>query len=183
MNVSDWVGVLGGLAGLLALGVEGYALWLKRRPELILFVPYHFTGDHAQSKQRMLFALIRISNTSERVAHLYLETLRAEVLFKGCWYPMSVVSFSPKSNMEFDLPEPIQHHAGIKYFNFFNKFDPAVVSLDSPYSRYLGMTCPDRGVLENAERLRIEFKDCNLHHYIIEADILKNDPEHIDNRG
>ena len=183
MGTSNWVGILGGLAGLLALAIEGYGYWKKRKPQLALFVPYHFTGDEAQSKQRILFALVRISNASERAAHLYLETLRAEVLFKGRWYQMSVPSFAPKANMEFDLPEPIQHHAGVKYFQFFNKFDAAVITLDNPYSRYIGMTCLDRGVVEKAERLRIEVKDCNLTRYIIEADILSNDPEHSEKCG
>jgi hypothetical protein len=182
MAIADWVGILGGVAGLLALGIEGYDHWKKRKPQLTLFIPYHFTGDEAQSKQRMLFALARISNTSERTAHLYLETLRAEVLFKGRWYQMSVPSFAPEANLQFDLPEPIQHHAGVKYFKFFNKFDATVISLDKPYSIFIGMTCLDRGVVDNAERLRIEVKDCNLSKYTIEADILRNDPEHSDIR-
>ena len=183
MDASAWIGLVGGISGLLALVIQGYYLWLKRKPSLSLFAPYHFQGDHAESKQRMLFTLIRVSNTSERAAHLYLETLRAEVLFKGRWYQMSVISFVPSADMKFDLPEPIQHAAGIKYFKFFHKFDSAVVTLDNPYSRYLGLTCSERGVVDNAERLRIEVKDCNLDLYKIEADILKNDPEHSNKRG
>lgn len=178
MNVVNWIGLIGGAAGLIALGLEGYRLWMKRRPSLTLFVPYHFTGDDASSRQRMLFALVRISNHSERTAYLYLETLRAEVKFKGRWYPMSVPSFPPSVTFHCDLPETIQHHAGVKYIRFFNKFDPAVIALDKPFSRYFGMTCHDRVAVENAERLRLEVKDCNLVRYIIEADIQKNDPEH-----
>jgi hypothetical protein len=182
MSPADWVGVIGGIAGFAALAVQGYALWLKRRPALNLFVPYHFTGDEPNSKQRVLFALVRISNTSERPAHLYLETLRAEVLFKGRWYQMSVLSFAPHADMHFDLPEPVQHYAGLKYFKLFNKFDGAVIPLDHPYSRYLGLAFHDPSVVNNAERLRFEVKDCNLVKYTVEADILKNDPEHSDVR-
>jgi hypothetical protein len=183
MSPADWIGVIGGAAGLVALAVQGYVLWLKRKPALILFVPYHFTGDEPNSKHRLLFALVRISNTSERPAHLYLETLRAEVLFKGRWYQMSVPSFAPQATMQFDLPEPVQYYAGIKYFKFFNKFDSAVIPLDLPYSRYLGLAFHDPSVVNNAERLRLEVKDCNMIKYVIEADILKNDPEHSDVRA
>ena len=108
MSNADLIGILGGVAGLVALLVQGYTLWQKRKPALVLFVPYHFTGDEAQSNQRILFALIRLANTSERPAHLYLETLRAEVRYKGRWYQMSVPSFAPQAQMQFDLPEHIQ---------------------------------------------------------------------------
>jgi hypothetical protein len=183
MSPADWVGVIGGISGFAALAVQGYTLWLKRRPALNLFVPYHFSTSDLNSKQRVLFALVRISNTSERPAYLYLETLRAEVLFKGRWYQMCVRNFPPQAPLQFDLPERIQHHAGVKYFKVFHKFDSALISLDRPYSTYVGLTFHDPNVVNNADRLRLEVKDCNLVKYTIEADILKNDPEHSDVRA
>ncbi|MFT6901113.1 MAG: hypothetical protein ACJAXS_001301, partial [Colwellia sp.] len=34
MQPSDFIGVIGGVAGFVALAVQGYALWQKRKPEL-----------------------------------------------------------------------------------------------------------------------------------------------------
>lgn len=178
MGITDTIGLLGGIAGLFALGIEGYTMWQKRKPQLSLFTPFSFTGYHQESSQHTIFVLVRIANSSDRVAHLYLETLRAEILFKDRWYPVSVPSFRKDANMSFDLHEDVQHHAGIKSFQFFNKFDEAVVSLDYPYSCYIGMYCHSVEAINNAERLRLMIHDCNLTQYTIESDILKNDPEH-----
>lgn len=178
MEPADVIGVIGGLAGFAALAIQGYTTWQKRKPDLKLFVPYNFSGDNAQSGQRMKFCLVRISNLSERPAYCYFETLKAEVLYKNRWHPVEVPSFPEDAKMSFDLPEAIQFHAGVKQIPFFNKFISPVISLDNPFSRYLAVTCHDRGAMEHGEKLRIEFKDCNLTKHVLEADILKNDPEH-----
>jgi len=47
-----------------------------------------------------------------------------------------------------------------------------------PYSAYIPITCSDQAVVEGGERLKLEFKDCNLKTYVIEAEIIKNDPQH-----
>ena len=180
MSGADLIGLVGGLAGVLALLIEGYNHWKKRNPNFVLFAPYHFTGTDATTRQRMLFVLVRVANTSERVAHLYLETLRAEVFYEKRWYPMSVINIPENAPVAVDLPVHIQQHAGVNQIKFFNKFDPAVVSVDHPYSRYLIMMCANPNVAENAERLRLEFKDCNLMRYVLEAEILPNDPEHLE---
>ena len=179
MQPADVIGIIGGIAGFTALAVQGYLMWQKRKPDLKLFVPYNFSGDHAGSGQRMMFCLVRISNLSERPAYLYLETLKAEVLYKNRWHPVEVPSFSEQVNMSFDLPEQVQFHTGVKQIPFFNKFSSPVISLDNPYSRYFAVTCHDRGAMEQGERLRLEFKDCNFTKHVLEADILKNDPEHV----
>lgn len=179
MDIADLIGIVGGIAGLVALGIEGYNLWKKRSPQLKIFAPYSFTGDNAGTGERMLFVLIRIANSSERVAHLYLETTSAEILYRNRWYPVGVVSFAKDAQMNFDLPENVQVHAGIKSFKFFDKFDSAVVSLDNPYSRYVGLRSHSAEALNNAERIRFVIYDCNLQKYIVETEILKNDPEHI----
>ncbi|WP_288650142.1 hypothetical protein [Pseudomonas sp. UBA5568] len=116
MDAAGFVGVIGGLAGMAALAIEGYGLWNKRKPRLKIFAPYSFTGD--ADKEKMLFVLVRIANTSERAAHLYLETTTAEILYKGRWYPVGVVSFAKDVKLNFDLPENIQYHAGVKSFEF-----------------------------------------------------------------
>ncbi|MCC5879712.1 MAG: hypothetical protein JJU03_07450 [Idiomarina sp.] len=180
MQLADLLGIIGGLAGLLALAVQGYLIWQKRKPDLKLFVPYNFSGDHTESGQRMMFCLVRISNLSERPAYVYFETLKAEVLYKNRWHPVEVPSFSQQANMDFDLPEAVQFHTGVKQIPFFNKFSSPVISLDNPYSRYFAVTCHDRGAIDHGERLRLEFKDCNLTKHVLEAEILKNDPEHVE---
>lgn len=176
--MTELIALIGGLAGLIALVVQGFQLYMKRSPSLKLFVPYHFTGSASHNNQRLLFCLTRISNLSERAAFIYLETLRAEVLFKGRWYQMSVWSIPKGKNLETDIPEHIQHEAGIKYIDPFNKFSNPVISLDKPYASYIPITSTEQAVVEGAERLRLEMRDCNLKKYIIEAEILKNDPEH-----
>jgi len=178
MQAADVIGMIGGFAGLAALAVQAYLLWQKRKPDLKLFVPYHFSGDHAESGQRMMFCLVRISNLSERSAYIYFETLKAEVLYRGRWHPVDVPSFPESASMQFDLPENVQFHAGVKQIPFFNKFSSPVISLDQPYSKYFAVTCHDRGAMEYGEKLRLEFKDCNLERHVLEAEILKNDPEH-----
>jgi hypothetical protein len=176
MQPVDLIGILGGLAGLVALIVQGYILWQKRKPDLRLFVPYHFSADRPDSDGRLLFCLIRISNLSERPAFIYFETVKAEILYRKCWHTASVPNFPEDSKFTFDLPEQTQHHAGVKQFKFFNKFSNNVISLDNPYSRYFALTYPDRNIIENAEKLRLAFKDCNLKKHVLEAEILKNDP-------
>jgi hypothetical protein len=181
MDVTFWTGVLGigGIAGIAALGFQSYDLWSRRVPNLKLFVPYNFKGTHSESKDRFIFALVRISNSSYREAFIYLETLRAEVLFKKRWYQMSVPSFPANHGAQFDLPEEVQHYAGVKYISFFNKFDSPVISLDKPYSRYIGLYCSNPNIVEGAEKLKLEFKDCNLRRYTLIADIVNNDPEYL----
>jgi hypothetical protein len=178
MGVADTIGLIGGLAGLLALGIEGYGLWKRRQPQLTLFTPYFITGD-TEDKRRVLFVLVRISNSSERVANLYLETTSAEILFKGRWYPVTIPSFPKDAPMNFDLDNEVQWHAGLKSFEFFNKFDEAVISLDYPYSRYLAFHSHQREAINNPERLRLILRDCNLNKYVVESEILRNDPEHL----
>lgn len=180
MQPADVIGIIGGIAGFTALAVQAYLMWQKRKPDLKLFVPYNFSGDHAESGQRMMFCLVRIPNLSERPAYVYFETLKAEVLFRNRWHPVEVPSFAEQANMSFDLPEPVQFHTGVKQIPFFNKFSSPVISLDNPYSRYFAVTCHDRGAMEHGERLRLEFKDCNLTKHVLVADILKNDPEHVE---
>jgi hypothetical protein len=176
---SDFIGVVGGVAGFIALAVQGYALWQKRKPELKLFVPYNFSGDLAGSGSRVKFCLVRISNLSERPAYVYFETLKAEILYKNRWHPVEVPSFADNTKMEFDLPDDVQFHTGVKQFPFFNKFSSPVISLDKPYSRYFAAICHDREAMEHGEKLRIQFKDCNLISHTLEADILKNDPQNV----
>lgn len=181
MNVAFWTGILGvgGFAGFAALGFQAYDLWSRRAPKLKLFVPYNFKGTDSGTQSRFMFALVRISNSSYREAFIYFETLRAEILFRKRWYQMTVPSIPPDHAMTFDLPEQVQHYAGVKYILFFNKFDSPVIALDKPYSRYMGMYCSNSNVVEGAEKLRLQFKDCNLRRYTLIADILKNDPEYL----
>lgn len=178
MNISEAIGLVGGLSGLLALGMQGVKMWSNRSPDLRLFVPYHFTGSASHNQQRVLFCLSRISNLSGRPAFIYLETLRAEVLYKGRWYQMTVLNMPKGKSLETDFPEHIRHEAGIKYVEPFCKFDNPVIALNKPYSVYIPVTCTEQVVVENGERIRLEFKDCNLKKFIIETEILKNDPEH-----
>lgn len=179
MNIADFVGIIGGIAGLGALSIEGVSIWRRRKPKLTLFAPYNFTGNNSENNARLLFVLIRISNSSERIANLFLETTRAEVLYRGVWYPVAVPSFQKNTEIRFDIPDEIQHIAGIKNFQFFNKFDEAVISFDRPYSRYIGMYSDSVDTINNAERVRLVIHDCNLRKYVIEGDIRKNDPEHM----
>lgn len=178
MSPVDVIGIIGGLAGFVALAIQGYLMWQKRKPDLKLFVPYHFSGDISESGQRMMFCLVRISNLSERPAYVYFETLKAEVLYRNRWHPVEIPSFADGANVNFDLHEDIQFHAGVKQIPFFNKFSSPVISLDNPYAKYFALTCHDRAAMDHGERLRLEFKDCNLTKHVLEADILKNDPEH-----
>lgn len=173
MSTTDTIAIIGGVSGLVALAVQGIQLWRNRTPSLKLFVPYHFTGSASHNNQRVLFCLARISNLSERPAFIYLETLRAEVLFKGRWYQMSVWNIPKDKVLETDFPEHIQHEAGIKNVDPFNKFSSPVISLDNPYSSYIPITSSEQAVVEGAERLRLEFKDCNLKKFVIETEILK----------
>lgn len=175
--IGGLIGLIGGLAGLIALIIQGVQLWKRRYPRLKLFVPYHFTGSASHNQQRVLFCLVRISNLSERPAFIYLETLRAEVLFKGRWYQMSVISFPKDKPLETDFPEHILYEAGLKDVQHFNKFSGPVISLDNPYSSYIPITYSEHAVVEGAERLRLEFKDCNLKKYVIDAEVLDNDPQ------
>ncbi len=178
MSLSEVTALIGGLAGFTALAVQGIHLWKNRNPSLKMFVPYHFTGSASHNNQRLLFCLVRISNLSDRPAFVYLETLRAEVLFKKRWYQMSVWNFPKGQSLQTDIPEPIQHDAGIKDVPPLNKFSSPVISLDNPYSAYIPITCSEQAVVEGGERLKLEFKDCNLKTYVIEAEIIKNDPQH-----
>jgi hypothetical protein len=170
---------VGGVAGFAALEFQAYDLYSKRVPKLKLFVPYNFKATEERSRTRLLFALERISNSTYREAFICFETLRAEVLFRNRWYQMSVPSIPPDHGMGFDLPEQLQHYAGMKYILFFNKFDSPVIALDKPYSRYMALYCSNSDVIEGAEKLRLQFKDCNLRRYTLIADILQNDPEYL----
>lgn len=178
MNLSDTIGIVGGLAGLLALGIEAYSLWKRRSPNLTMFTPYYFSGE-APDNKRILFVLVRISNSSERIANLYLETATAEILYKGRWYPVIIPNFAKGISVDFDLPEAFKHHAGIGSFDFFNKFDEANVSIDYPYSRYMGFHSHQTNAIDAPERLRLTLRDCNLKKIVVESEILKNDPEHM----
>lgn len=183
MNQSYWIALslslLGALSGVLALVINGYNYWIKRRPRLRLFVSYHFTGNtgNTGTPQRLvLFALVRIGNTSERPAHLYLETMRAKILFEECWYPAEIMACETDTLCT-DFSDVEQRHIGLKSsIKPFDKFDPAVVSLDNPYARFVPITCANGHVLNKAERLRLEVKDSSLKCHIIEADILRKDP-------
>ena len=178
MDLANWTGFLGGVAGLAALVMQGYDVWKRRRPVLRLWVPFCFVGTHASSKQRVLFALIRISNTSERPAYLYLETLRAHVYLTGGWHEVGVLAFPGDTLVNTDLPETARLHAGIEYIKAFSRFDNAVVSLDTPFSRYLGLTSADAELTAAPGRLRVSVKDCNLVAYELEADIQASEPPH-----
>jgi len=178
INIPNSIAVIGGLAGFTAFIIQVIQLWKNRSPSLRLFIPYHFTGSASHNNQRVLFCLIRISNLSERPAFIYLETLRAEILFKERWYQMSVISFPKDQQLQTDLPENVQYEAGLRDIKHFNRFSGPVISLDSPYSVYIPMTFLDQVVVEKGERLKLEFKDCNLKKYIIEAEISKNAPEY-----
>lgn len=179
ISVTNLIAVIGGLAGFTAFVIQGIQLWKNRSPSLRLFIPYHFTGSASENNQRFLFCLVRISNLSERPAFIYLETLRAEVLFKGRWYQMSVISFPKDKQLETDFPDHLIYYSGLKDVQHFNKFSGPIISLDNPYSSYIPITYSESNVVEGAERLRLEFKDCNLEKYVIESDILDNDPQNI----
>jgi hypothetical protein len=124
----------------------------------------------------VLFVLVRISNTSERPAYLYLDTLHADALFSGEWHNVQVVSFPKDVLVNTDLPEVARLHAGIEYIKAFNRFDDAVVSLDTPFSRYLPITSGEAELTIVPKRIRIHVRDCNLVAYTLEAEIPASAP-------
>jgi len=178
MSAADWIGIVGGITGLIALALQTHVMWLKRRPKFKLYLPYRYSG--AIQNTRVLFILMRLSNLSERNAHIYFETLTAEALYKGRWYQMQVeLSSTPSEQIIIDLPDSVKNYAGVNDIPRFNKFDNGFISLDNPYSRYIALTCAQREVVEMPERVRFEFQDCNLFWYSVEGEVLlENDPEH-----
>lgn len=175
MEIADFIGVVGGLAGMGALCIEGVSLWRKRIPRLTMFIPYHGGGQNTAG-QEVMFLLVRISNSSERIAHMYLETLSAELLHKRKWHQAIVPSYRKDVTLSFDLDLEIQHQSGIRSFEPFNKFDKAIITMDEPYCRYISLYCDMGAELREAEELRITVYDCNLRKYKIKGKILKQDP-------
>ncbi len=176
-DIANWVGLIGGISGLVALGLQLYELQKNRKPQLKLFIPYHFTGTQHETKYRTLFLLLRISNSTNADAFLYLETLRVELLYKGIWYQVTTLDIGEE--IQTDFPEVIQHLSGVKYVKGFNKFKSPAISRNNPFSTYLPVTFPDMAVIENAEEVRITVKDCHLEKYTLQSKIILNDPQHL----
>lgn len=174
MTNADLIGILGGLAGVLALVIQGYTMWRNRLPKLVMFVSNVITGE--LNNQRHLILMIRIANTSERPAYMYLETLYAEVLFNGRWHHAPTLIFPPGAKLHFDLSAEHQQQSGVKEIKFIEKFEDALITLDRPYSRYLPLAPQKVTHLEQVTRLRIKLKDCNLHEHVVEADLPKHGP-------
>jgi hypothetical protein len=172
MTTSDLIGILGGVAGILALVNQGYTMWQNRLPKLVMFIPFAIIGD--QAKERHLILLVRLANTSERPANMYLETLHSEVFSDGQWHHAPIVIFAANAKISFDLPPEIQRQSGVKDIKFFEIFDNALITLDHPYSRYLVLSPKNVPILEKVERLRIKLRDCNLHEHVVEAEVQRD---------
>ena len=172
MDFASWTGLLGGIAGTVALLVEAWEMWKRRKPALRLFVPLAWTGTiQSAEQQRMLALLIRISNSSEMPAHPYFENIRADVRYRGEWHHCGVTDMQGDEKVGTSFPQAIERYLGIGRIPYFCRFDDVAITVGGPYSRFLLLTSDEPGVYAEPECARLTLLDCTGTSYTLEAKI------------
>ena len=179
-NLKDFSILIGVILGL--IGIAGGYLtlidkWKNRKPKLNLFVPYNWSGVDTGANKRFLNLYLRISNSSNKSAFLYLETLYVEVKINGKWFPTEFFEVELKGT---DFPEAEKERFGIGKVEFLKRFNENVVTYDKPLCGYISVTCNKDSIFESSiEAIKVEVYDCHERRYILHVDLnkqLEKDP-------
>ncbi len=173
-DLSFWTGIIGGIAGLMAL----YDRWCDRKPQLRIFAPYNFTGIDAQTENPVLSIFLRISNSSRASAFLYLETMSVELFYDGSWVRTKRLDPKPGALASTDLPEEQQVAFGITEAPFLTKFGATLVTIDNPLCGYVVVSHSDRRILSGFSRIRVAVNDCHLHNHCVTIDLQEQKRKH-----
>lgn len=164
VTIAVVVGVIGGI----------WSLWdriINRKPILKLFTPYYFSCKDGVSMQPVLMILVRISNSSQKSAFLYLETMSIEVMSNGKWYKTKRLNTEQTTPLKTDFSEAEKVRFGINDVKYLNRFGCTVVSYDNPLSGYVPVAHEEESVLTNIDKIRIKVTDCHFKSYEMEVDL------------
>ena len=181
MSVHAWIGAIGGTVGIASAIVHLRDWWVNRRPRLELFAPYQGSGVDTGLNKRFVFTVIRVSNTSRATAFLYLETLSAELRYRGQWVKATMLELPTSvEHLRTDLPEPLQRHFGLDALKPLRRFASVVVAYDSPLSGLLLLDPDSDEVCQGFDAIRLVVKDCHLKAHVLKVDLdeqrWKHDP-------
>jgi hypothetical protein len=164
---------LGILGGLLSLRDR----WQNRKPHLQLFAPYLFWGTDVANKRRFLFLYLRIANSSQKNAYLYLETMSVMLKINGIWYR---TYFSDQEIKRTDFSDAEKLHFGIGKARVINRFEDNIITFDKPLCGYVILGHANDAIFDGAiEKVKIEVEDCHHEKSALYADLeeqLKKDP-------
>jgi hypothetical protein len=177
MVIPSLIGLIGGLVGALSGLLALWDRWKNRKPRFILFAPYNFTGQDAETRRRVLFVYLRIANLSKNRAFLYLETMSVEIKSSGKWHKAVVGNTDSKTPFETDFPEFDKVRFGLHDVKFINRFDETIVDCDAPLCGYIPLIYKDEDII-HPEGIRIKVKDCHLKSYTMEVDFAEQQRKH-----
>lgn len=173
--ISPWTGFLGGLAGLLVLGLELFRLWRDRKPRLRLFTPDWFVGFDAVHKKPVLNVLLRISNSSSRIAFLYLETMQVEIQILREWKQREVLETSHVEKISTDFPKEKGAALGLSHIGYLNRWKAPAVSSEAPLSGYVAMDYDAGWKACDLSGIRINVEDCHRRKHRLSAKLGKEE--------
>ena len=171
-NISFWTGLIGGLAGLVAL----IDRWRDRRPHLHLFAPYYFScfpSSTPLSGTSICNIFVRISNTSKCAAYLYLETLSVDLKKDGIFHKTKRLDVEFGANVATDFSQPEKIRLGIGRVPWLSRFDDTTITREKPLSGYVAVTTNDDAVVRDPEGIRLCIRDCQMKEHVMEVDLRK----------
>lgn len=174
------VGIIAGLVGVVGGWITLYDKWRNRKPKLSLWVPYNWTGEDIGAQKRFLALYLRISNTSNKEAYLYLETMSVSLKIKNNWYRVYLSDLPYEGIKETDFPERELRHFGIGKVKFLNRFEDNIVTFEKPLCGYVVVGYKDDSIFnESIDMIRLEVEDCHRKKHILYTDLekqLESDP-------
>lgn len=178
-NIGIWTGIVGGIVGAVAGVLALWDRWKHRHPRLLLFAPYSFSGVDIGNGRKCLNVLCRLSNSSQKAAFIYLETMKVELAKAGNWHVVQRVDFPKGQTPKTDFSSSEKIHFGVDDVPYFSRFGTSVISRDNPFSGYLCVISDQEDILQNPTKLRISIRDCHFKEHIVKVDFAeqkKQDP-------